>query len=115
MLMWCRFLIGIVLLCLVPLTAEAKQSHGRPSAWCGWWLGQHLGMLSRNLWLARNWRHEGSNAGGPGVGVIVVWAHHVGIITGKHRDQWIVKSGNDGHRVRERPRSVARAIAFRRV
>ena len=48
-----------------------------------------------------------------GVGVIVVWAHHVGLITGRTDGQWIVKSDNDGHAVRERPRSVAGAIAFR--
>ena len=63
--------------------------------------------------MARNWAHWGRPAS-PGVGVMVVWSHHVGMITGKTADgQWIVKSGNDGHRVRERPRSVAGAIAFR--
>jgi hypothetical protein len=92
----------------------ASQS-GRPSAWCGWWLGQHLGMSNRNLWLARNWASVGSNAGQPGVGVVVVWRHHVGIITGRDGSGWIVKSGNDGHAVRERVRSIAGAIAFRRV
>jgi hypothetical protein len=55
------------------------------------------------------------NAGGPGIGV-VVWSHHVGIITGQTPDgQWIVHSGNDGGAVRTRARSLARAIAFRRV
>lgn len=86
---------------------------GRPSAWCGWWLGHHLGLPDRRLWLARNWATVGHPTGGPGVGVIVVWRHHVGIITGRHGSQWIVKSGNDGHAVRERPRSLAGAIAYR--
>jgi hypothetical protein len=86
---------------------------GRPAAWCGWWLGQHLGMPLRRLWLAINWASVGSNAGGPGIGVIVVWRHHVGIITGQRGSQWIVKSGNDGGAVRERARSVANAIAYR--
>lgn len=64
--------------------------------------------------LARNWARWGSNAGGPRVGVIVVWAHHVGKIIGQAANgMWIVRSGNDGHAVRERPRSVAGAIAFR--
>jgi hypothetical protein len=45
----------------------------------------------------------------------VVWRHHVGIITGRVGRQWIIKSGNDGHAVRERPRSIAGAIAFRAV
>jgi hypothetical protein len=97
--------------------ARARLAHsgGRPRAWCGWWLGNHLGMANRNLWLARNWASVGRNAGGPRVGAIVVWRHHVGIITGRAGSKWIIKSGNDGNAVRERPRSIARAIAFRGV
>jgi hypothetical protein len=93
----------------------SQRTSGRPSAWCGWWLGHHLGMPLRHLWLARNWASVGTPAHGPAPGVIVVWAHHVGIIVGRHASGWIVKSGNDGNRVRERPRSVSGAIAFRRV
>lgn len=74
-----------------------------------------MGISDRRLWLARNWAHVGQNVGRPEVGAVVVWRNHVGIITGRIGDQWIVKSGNDGRAVRERPRSVARAIAFRRV
>jgi hypothetical protein len=44
-----------------------------------------------------------------------VWRHHVGIITGREGSGWIIKSGNDGHTVRERVRSISGAIAFRRV
>jgi hypothetical protein len=88
---------------------------GRPAAWCGWWLGQHLGLSDRRLWLARNWASVGSNAGGPSIGAVVVWRHHVGVITGRAGSQWIIKSGNDGHGVRERPRSISGAIAFRHV
>jgi hypothetical protein len=91
----------------------AGRALGRPRAWCGWWLGRHLGMLDRKLWLAANWARVGRPAHGPAVGAVVVWRHHVGIITGRSAHGWIVKSGNDGHRVRERPRSVAGAIAFR--
>ncbi len=91
-----------------------RAGHGRPRAWCGWWLGHHLGIPLRSLWLARNWASVGTPAQ-PAPGVVVVWRHHVGIITGHSAKGWIVKSGNDGHRVRERPRSVAGAIAFRRV
>ena len=93
----------------------AAGTHGRPRAWCGWWLGRHLGMADRRLWLARNWAQVGRNIGKPRVGAVVVWRHHVGVITGRAGDQWIVKSGNDDGRVRERPRSIARAIAFREV
>jgi hypothetical protein len=89
---------------------------GRPAAWCGWWMGKQLGLLDRSLWLARNWARVGTNAGGPAVGAVVVWPHHVGIITGKSTGgRWVVKSGNDGHAVRERPRRLDRAIAFRFV
>jgi hypothetical protein len=63
--------------------------------------------------LARSWAHYGSNAGGPQVGAIVVWSHHVGKIVGRENGQWVVQSGNDGHAVRTRPRSLAGAIAFR--
>jgi hypothetical protein len=94
---------------------EVKRAVGRPRAWCGWWLGQHLGMTDRKLWLARNWALVGTSVSGPRIGAIVVWKHHVGVITGQHNGQWVVKSGNDGNAVRERPRSLARAIAFRRL
>jgi hypothetical protein len=93
----------------------SRGMHGRPGAWCGWWLGRQLGMDDRRLWLARNWAQVGRNIGGPQIGAVVVWRHHVGIITGRVGNQWIVKSGNDGDRVRERPRSIAGAIAFRAV
>jgi hypothetical protein len=92
----------------------AHRRGGRPRAWCGWWLGHHLGMSNRNLWLARNWTSVGRKAQ-PGIGVVVVWRQHVGVITGRAGSQWIVKSGNDGNAVRERPRSITRAIAFRAV
>jgi hypothetical protein len=95
--------------------AHLARGGGRPGAWCGWWLGRQLGMANRNLWLARNWASVGHNAGGPRVGAVVVWRHHVGIITGRAGGKWIIKSGNDGHAVRERPRSVSGAIAFRAV
>lgn len=94
---------------------SVARAGGRPAAWCGWWLGNHLGLGDRKLWLARNWASVGSNAGQPGVGVVVVWRHHVGIITGRSESGWVVKSGNDGHAVRERVRSIAGAIAFRRL
>jgi hypothetical protein len=42
-----------------------------------------LAKPDRRLALARSWANEGMNAGGPGIGVVVVWSHHVGIITDK--------------------------------
>lgn len=85
----------------------------RPHAWCGWWMRHHLGVSDRSGNLARWWAGFGSNAGGPAVGAIVVWRHHVAIITGHSAEGWIMKSGNDGHAVRERVRSIRGAIAFR--
>jgi hypothetical protein len=89
---------------------------GRPAAWCGWYMRQQVGADPGPQYnLARSWAHYGSNAGGPSVGTIVVWSHHVGKIVGQENGQWIVESGNDGHTVRTRPRSLAGAIAFRRA
>jgi hypothetical protein len=87
---------------------------GRPSAWCGWYMRSQVGADPGPQYnLARSWAHYGSNAGGPSVGTIVVWPHHVGKIVGQQNGQWVVESGNDGHAVRVRPRSLAGAIAFR--
>ncbi len=90
----------------------------RPHAWCMWWLRRELGIPKSAFRpdeynLARAGRYIGEPAHGPAVGAIVVWRHHIGIITGRSGRGWIVKSGNDGHAVRERPRSLAGAIAFR--
>ena len=116
-------------LCLIGSSAEARSYHhyrhhhyaggnhhsaGRPYAWCGWFMRSQVGSdPGPNYNLARSWAHYGSNAGGPTVGAIVVWPHHVGKIVGQQNGQWIVHSGNDGHAVRTRPRSLAGAIAFR--
>jgi hypothetical protein len=81
----------------------------RPARWCGWWMRTQKGG-GPELNLARNWTHWGRPSG-PKVGAVVVWPHHVGMITGRAASgQWIVKSGNDGGQVRERPRSVAGAV-----
>lgn len=86
---------------------------GRPRAWCGWYMRKIMGVADTAYNLARNWAHWGRPAS-PGIGIIVVWPHHVGMIAGRTQDgRWVVKSGNDGGGVRERPRSIAGAIAFR--
>jgi hypothetical protein len=82
---------------------------GRPRAWCGWWMRTQLGG-GPEYNLAANWRNYG-HASGPQIGAVVVWPHHVGMITGRSvNGRWIVKSGNDGNAVRERPMSVAGAV-----
>jgi hypothetical protein len=91
-----------------------RPTGGRPAAWCGWYMRSQVGADPGPQYnLARSWAHYGSNAGGPSVGAIVVWPHHVGKIVGQENGQWIVQSGNDGHAVRTRARSLAGAIAFR--
>lgn len=81
----------------------------RPKKWCGWWMRTQLGG-SPHLNVAWNWRGYGSPTSAQ-VGAVVVWRHHVGIITGRAADgRWIVKSGNDGGQVRERARSVKGAV-----
>jgi len=94
--------------------SDAHGNDSRPRAWCGWWMRQELGVADRAGNLARWWARFGTNAHGPAVGAIMVWPHHVGIITAQtSTGGFVVKSGNDGHAVRERERSLRGAIAFR--
>lgn len=80
----------------------------RPAKWCGWYMRTQLGG-GPEFNLAANWRRYGS-PGSPQVGAVVVWPHHVGMITGQTASgQWIVKSGNYSNRVHEGPRSIAGA------
>jgi hypothetical protein len=75
----------------------------------------HLGIGDSRLNLARAWAKVGT-AAAPAAGVVVVWRHHVGVITENLGGGLIrVLSGNDGHAVRNRVRSMRGAIAFRRV
>ena len=135
--MFRNVLAATAVLCACVTTAEAKSSRhhhrhshyhhhhrhsashqaaGRPRAWCGWFMRGQVGSdPGPSFNLARSWASYGSNAGGPQVGAIVVWRHHVGKIVGHENGQWIIQSGNDGRAVRTRPRSIAGAIAFRRA
>ena len=134
--MFRNILVATAVLCACATTADAKSRHhqrhshyrhhhghhhasqqaGRPRAWCGWFMRGQVGSdPGPSFNLARSWARYGSNAGGPQVGAIVVWRHHVGKIVGQENGQWIIQSGNDGHAVRTRPRSIAGAIAFRRA
>jgi hypothetical protein len=95
-----------------PNTTLARGTYNagaRPGAWCGWWMRTRRGG-GPEYNLAWNWSRWGKPSG-PQVGAVVVWHHHVGEITGRTKNgQWIIRSGNDGGRVRERPRSVAGAV-----
>jgi hypothetical protein len=97
----------------VDRTAYRSRDRARPAAWCGWEMRRLVGSdpgPSYNL--ARNWSHWG-RSGPAGVGAIVVWPHHVGKIVGRQNGEWIIESGNDGHALRTRPRSIGGAIAIR--
>lgn len=98
-------------------TAALARGYRHGRAWCGAYMRHVFGIADPSLNLARNWARQGSNAGGPQVGAVVVWPHHVGVIRGgpDGSGQWLVESGNDGHAVRTRYRSLRRAIAFRYV
>ena len=110
--------LALVVIPLWATSAEASrrepgQPRGCPSRWCGCYLAHYFGMPHRkDLWRARNWAHVG-RATRPRVGAIVVWRNHVGVIVGKTARGWVVKSGNDGNRVRSRVRTIHNAIAFR--
>jgi hypothetical protein len=79
--------------------AHGYSPGGRPAAWCGWYMRTQVGADPGTEYnLARSWAHYGVNAGGPAVGTIVVWRHHVGKIVGQENGQWIVESGNDGQK-----------------
>ncbi len=88
---------------------ETRNAGPRPGKWCGWWMRTQLGGGAEYN-IAWNWTRYGSAASAQ-VGAIVVWRHHVGIITGQTTSgQWVVKSGNDSGAVRERARSVSGAV-----
>jgi hypothetical protein len=87
----------------------------RPWAWCGWYARHQL--VNRDPGpeynRAAQWAHWGV-ASGPRSTAMIVWAHHVGRLEAPcGYGRWMVHSGNDGHMVRTRCRSIAGAIAFR--
>jgi len=97
-----------------PIPAWAARWTAKPRAWCGWWLARQKGIRDARLNLARNWAHLYGSPSRPQPGAVVVWRHHVGeLVSHVSGNVWIVRSGNDGNAVRERPRSIAGAIAFR--
>lgn len=97
------------------ITGEQKERPAdcRGIAWCGCFMRHLLGVASKTYNLARAWAHYG-HATSPHDGAIVVWSHHVGkLIHHVAGNVWVVLSGNDGHAVRSRARSISGAIAFR--
>ena len=115
-------LVGACLLLTTLVTPRAAQAfffsnYGpRPQAWCGWQMRQEVWQDPGPAFnRAIEWKRYGSAAIGPDIGVIVVWPHHVGKIIGRDgQGNWIIRSGNDGHEVRERARSLRGVVAYRR-
>lgn len=104
-------LVSLVLCVFVLSTVMAEA---RPARWCGWYQRTQVRQDPGPMYnLARNWKYYGSNARGPDIGVIVVWPRHVGQIVARGYRGWVVRSGNDGNRVRERERSLRGVIAYR--
>ena len=94
---------------VLPMQARHSGVGPRPRRWCGWWMRTQRGG-GPEFNLAWNWTRYGRPTT-PQVGAVVVWRHHVGEITGQASNgMWIVRSGNDGGRVRERARSVSGAV-----
>lgn len=107
-----RWLIAVALCCALVTPAQARDP--RPRAWCGWALRQWLHVADKRFNRAIAWAHFGTRADGPAAGVIAVWRHHVGLVVSVPGPGRIVlKSGNDGHRVRIRERSSKGVIAWR--
>ena len=97
--------------------SNVARARSRGLPWCGAFMSDYFhigGAAGRMLWVARNWARKGV-ATIAHIGAVVVWSHHVGIITGGSPGHWEVTSGNDGHRVRTRERSLRGAIAFRQI
>lgn len=81
----------------------------RPRKWCGWWMRKQKGG-GPEFNVAWNWRKYG-RATTPRIGAVVVWRHHVAMITGRTADgRWITTGGNESGRVRTRARSLKGAI-----
>jgi CHAP domain-containing protein len=101
-----------------PVEVARRYLGGNPIGWAHVWCGAFMRLVMRSAGypdlpsgdLAAAWAHYGRPSV-PQPGAIVVWPHHVGLITAVHGNGLAtVISGNDGHRVRERVMSIARAI-----
>jgi hypothetical protein len=99
--------------------AVARRYLGaNPTGWAHVWCGAFMRLVMRNAGypdlpsgdLAAAWARYGRSSA-PQPGAVVVWPHHVGLITAVHGNGLAtVISGNDGHRVRERVMSIRSAV-----
>lgn len=95
------------------VVVHRTRGDGRPKAWCGWYMRQIKGG-GPSFNKASNWTSFGRKSA-PGLGVVVVWPHHVGYIVGRNDKGWIVRSGNWNNRVADVPlsRMPKNILAFR--
>lgn len=89
---------------------SARYNAGpKPRRYCGWYMRRLFGggpQYNR----ARNWANRGTPTH-PRPGAIIAWKSHVGLLVKQVRgDIWIVHSGNDGGKIRSRPRSIRGGI-----
>lgn len=107
-------LIGLVTALAIAPPVNARH-HYVP--WCGLYMMQVKHQHDLHLARAIEWARVGVPAGGPRIGAVVVWRHHVGEIKDgpDARGLYLVHSGNDGNAVRTRWRSIRGAVAFRFV
>ena len=101
-----------------PVAIARRYLGGNPTGWARAWCDAFMRLVmhaagypdlpSGNL--AAAWARYGRPSA-PQPGAVVVWPHHVGLITAVRSDGLAtVISGNDGRRVRERVRSIARTV-----
>jgi hypothetical protein len=101
-----------------PVAVARRYLGGNPTGWARAWCGAFMRLVMRAAGypdlpsgdLAAAWTRYGRPSP-PQPGAVVVWPHHVGLITALHGGGLAtVISGNDGRRVRERVLSIARAV-----
>ena len=101
-----------------PVAIARRYLGGNPTGWARAWCGAFMRLVMRAAGypdlpsgnLAAAWARYGRPSA-PQPGAIVVWPHHVGLITAVHGEGLAtVISGNDARRVRERVRSISRTV-----
>lgn len=113
-------MLAIIVLLVSLSTAQARPA-GCPSLWCGCWLCMQLGYSASQckdmgLNRARTWAVKFTRTN-LAPGMIAVFARgrggggHVGKVVAVHGNSITMISGNDGNRVRTRPRSLRGLIA----
>jgi hypothetical protein len=106
--------VAVVALALAWTAPALAFDNTRPAEWCGWYMRQQVPRdPGPDFNLAANWAHYGRAAASAGVGVIVVWSHHVGKIVGRSGRDWIILSGNVNGTVQAQPFSLSGVIALR--